>query len=351
MSRHQVHRLTPLINRAWSLWRGPASMARHAERIEILCPEETGTASAVVMDADDWNHVTGFYDGNPVQLEQARIRGGTRVHRPTVRYHFRDVLASPSGFHVLGATFAGAGGYYAEALKARNLVSRPQGFYASNAVASRYFGHWLLDALGTALLRSPAEDLYLWSDPGWLHAPAYLDLLGLNRLEQPFVHFERMTYCDDVGQNAHRRSRLMALRSRLNQRRGRNEGGMVYLRRGQTGQLRAIVNEDDLVQTLIAAGFVVVDVRQPLNEILDATSGARLTLSMEGSQCAHLMLSAAIGAGHVIINPSDRFNNVFADYLPAFGDRMGTIVARRSEAGYVVDIPRLMGLLERVDST
>lgn len=348
MSGHLIHRLTPLMNRAWSKWRPPMEMARLAERVEVLCGEEAGRGVGVIMDAGDWDHVTGFYKENSIHLERDRVYGGPNLHRPTIRYHFRNVLASPSGFHVRGGSFAGAGGYYAKALTTRDLITRPQGFYASSAVASRYFGHWLLDALGTALLCSPDEDLYLWSDPAWVHAPEYLKLLNIDPVPSPFVHFERMTFCDDVGQNSNRRARLKQLRSRLHEGPAPNRGGLVYLRRGSTGEAREIVNEADLVRALVGLGFVVVDVRQPLSEILAATLGARLTLSMEGSQCAHLMLSAGDGATHVIINPSDRFNNVFADYLPAFGDRMATIVAKRTGAGYSVNITSLMNLLERL---
>ncbi len=331
-----------------SIMRPTPALSALAESVDIICPEEAGWMPGIAMEPESWNSVTGFHDDSSAELERKRVCGGEQIHGATVRYVFKNVLASPFGFHVLGGSYAGLGGGYLSTLKTKKILKRGKGMYASSAVTSRYFGHWLTDALSTSFLKTDDEDLYLWCDPSWGHAEDYLRLLGIDRIEHDFVHFEQMTFFEDVGQNSNRRARLKRLKRLVGSINQLSSDNFVYLRRGGTGEKRLISNEDALTAALVEKGFQVVGVEEPLEKILNVISGAKLTVSMEGSNFAHLMLAARSGAAHIVINPSDRFNNVFSDYLPAFQDRMATVVAKSDEVGYEVDIYKLLILIDKV---
>ena len=50
----------------------------------------------------------------------------------------------------------------------------------------------------------------------------------------------------------------------------------------------------------------------------------------------------------MIINPADRFCNIWSDYLGLLGGRMGTVVAEKDGDGYRVDIPHLLDFADRM---
>lgn len=341
-------RALPIINRVLSALRPNPKLSAFAETVEIICPEEVGHMPGVLMDAADWCLVEGHYEGSSGELERKRVGGGEQVHGATVKYEFKNVLAAPSGFHVLGGTYSGLGGGYMAALRTKEVVRRKKGMYASSYVISKFFGHWLTDGLSTSFLNAEGDDLYLWTDPRWTHAPEYLNLLDIKRIEQDYVHFESLIYYEDIGQNSNRRARLRRLKEQVIRASGSRGGGFVYLRRGRTGVKREISNEQELIAIVVRYGFQVVDVTEPLEKMLAVIGGAKVTISIEGSNFAHLMLASRVGATHIVINPSDGFNNVFADYLPAFGDRMATVVAVRDERGYKVNLNQMIRLLEDI---
>ena len=84
-----------------------------------------------------------------------------------------------------------------------------------------------------------------------------------------------------------------------------------------------------------------------LERILGASADAQVVVSLEGSHSIHGLFAARRGALIVMINPADQFNNLLADLLPGFGQRLGSIVASREGAGYRVDVPRLLKLIDR----
>ena len=203
-----------------------------------------------------------------------------------------------------------------------------------------------MDGLPNTLLKQPEEALYFPIQSSWSHAKGYLDLLEIDRIHHDYVLFESMSFCVDVGQNSNRRQRTKliqdAFRSRLPSGNKR-----VYISRGNTGISRTLSNEMELIAALEGIGFVIVPVTATFEEIIAACAGADVTLSVEGSNMAHVFFVANPDAFHVAINPSDRFNNVFVDYMPSFGARFGTVVAERDGEGYRVNVTQLLELLAK----
>ncbi|MFN3129442.1 glycosyltransferase 61 family protein [Roseibium sp.] len=240
-------------------------------------------------------------------------------------------MASPAGFHVLGGTCSGLHGHYLPPISSI-IPECTSGLYASSCVTSKYFGHWLTDGIPTCLLANEKEILYLWHRKGWSNADQYLQLIGIAASKHQYVYFNELSFVDDIGMTNNRRQRLQSINQAILATRSRlNPNRIVYMRRGQTGINRIILNEDELVSRLISEDFCTVDVDQPLEGILDICAGAKCTVSMEGSHCSHLVMSAAPGAKHFTLNPSDRFNNIFAEYMPAFSGKFATVVVKNKK--------------------
>lgn len=313
----------------------------------IIAPEEKSAAAPVLMESRDRARVIEAQSETTLEREWMRIDGVLDTHQATRKYVFKNVLATPFGFFAGGNGFARFGRPQLRKVLTTDITRVPKGFYASPPICRKYFGHWLCDGLPLTLLALEDEALYLPYNPSWHHAPAYLDLLGITRFPDDYVLFDEMAFCIDVGQNENRRCRLRQTRDSLQAAVTGHGNKLVYLKRGHTGTRRTIVNEDELIATLEAEGFVTVSANAPLPELLGACHGVETLISVEGSHMRHGLLAATEGALHVTLNPADRFNNVFADYMPALGSRLGTIVMERAGPDYRVDIPRVLEFLRR----
>lgn len=314
---------------------------------KVLAPEEKSEIPPVVIASEDRARVTKAQAETAIEREWMRIDGAVALHQATVRYAFKNVLATPFGFFVGGNGFSRFGRPRVEELLTVKIDRVAKGFFATSPICQKYFGHWLLDGLPLTLLAHKEEALFLPYDPHWQHAPAYLDLLGISRIPSNYVFFDEMSYCVDIGQNDNRRDRTRRMRDRLQAAVRGNGNKLVYLERGQTGVSRQIVNESELIAALEQEGFTTVQVDAPLAEIIEACHGASTVISVEGSHMTHGLLAAAEGAMHITLNPCDRFNNVFADYMPSLRSRLGTIVMERVGSGYRVNIDHIMKFLRR----
>lgn len=311
-----------------------------------IAPAEDTVHPPVFFDPSDWDRVTALQPETTPALERDRIAGGLRRHGATMRYLLRDALVTPNGVFTLRDGVYRHGPSPFRAALADPIAAVERGFYAASSVSLRYFGHFANDALPTTLLQTPDEALALPFDPGWSHGHAYLDLLGICPIDEKLVWFRELWFSDDRGMNAHRRARMRSLHRRIQDRIPSSPNVGVFLRRGDSGAARLLVNEDQVADRLAGLGYAICDVTDPLPDLLGTLAGARVVVTMEGSQWVHAHYGAAIGALIVIVNPADRFNNIAADMAPALDQRIATIVAPRDGGGYRVDPDRLIALIQ-----
>lgn len=341
-------RLRPPLARVTKALRGARPLDRVALHSETVAPAETASMPPVIMDDAARARVTAAQPETTLAREWQRIDGYTATHDATVRHVLRDVLATPWGFFTGGGAYRQFGHPPLRALASLPIRHEPRGFYATAPICTKYFGHWLLDGLPSTLLARPGEALYFPHAPGWHHAAEYLRLLDIAPLPDTLVHFDEMTVCDDIGQNADRRARQAEIQRRLQHAVPSAGHSKVHIVRGATGARRRLANEEDLARALAAEGFAVVHASEPLETLLSACAMARTVVSVEGSHAMHALFPAARGALHVTLNPADRFNNLFADYMPGLGARLATTVIDRDGADYRVDIAGLMDFLGRI---
>ena len=129
----------------------------------------------------------------------------------------------------------------------------------------------------------------------------------------------------------------------------RDSDTYVYLKRGQTGVVRTIRNEDEIIDTLVKRGFQVVDITSDsLDSIIQTLLNAKIVVSLEGSHLAHWIYTAPDNGGLLVLQPPDRFIALQRAYAECLGIRYAFVVGEIAEAGYhfpPADILRTVDLL------
>lgn len=329
-------------SRSWA-----SELQRQAIDIEEIWPAETAGLPPVTMLEGDWDRITAVQEETSWEAERLRIAGGMHEHQATMRYTLRNVLATPWGFYTVSQAFYRSGKVDLGQLLGKPVAHHEKGYFGTPVIGMKYFGHWLRDGLPCSLLRRPEEALYFPADPSWHHAQQYCALLEIDRLSAPLVFFDEMSVCTDFGQNQHRHARMRQIQETLHAKLPKGAAQGVFIKRGKTGAARVLLNEDEVATALAARGFNICSASDDLQTILAACAHVETVVTVEGSHWAHAFFAARRGAAHVTLNPSDRFNNLFAAYVPALGQRLATLVIVRQGAGYVVDIARLDHLIEQ----
>ena len=344
-----MRRYHPFTSAILSRALGHRTLRAAASRVTEIAPAETSWMPGILMLDEDRAAVTAAQHETTLAHEWERVAGYLGTHRATLRFELRNALVTPKGVFTARDAF-----HRAARPSLGDLLSGPDcvvdaGCYPSTGITNRYFGHWACDALATAYLRGEGETLTLRAPPEWSHAEAYLRLLGIDAAQGTTL-FRRLSLYDDVGMNANRRARLARLKHDIRKHLPTGPRRRIFLSRGSSGVARTLSNQREVAARLSAEGFEVLDLAQPLDELLGALVNATTVVSMEGSHCAHAILAAPRDWSLVIINPADRFNNLYADYMPALGGRLATMVAERDGDGYRADTDRLMRLIERAEA-
>lgn len=342
------HRFLPIYNAFRRKLSSVPTMDDVCDSKEIICEAEQSYVPGVSIDDHCRGLITEAIKVGNLEVEQRRIDGYMGNHQATIKYKFSNVLATPNGFHVLGTTFLGNGKDYLGPLLPKKIPVIEKGFYATSFVTTTFFGHWLTDGVPGSLLKQPDETLYLWSPASWHHASDYLKALGIERINAKYVFFKTMSFCNDIGMNTNRRNRINQIKKALQPINKEKGAKRVYLSRGRSGALRTLINEDELIEVLSRLGFRIVSVYDTFDDIIASCAGADLTVSLEGSNTAHLTMSSCFGADHVIINPADKFGAIFVDYTLATGDKIHSIVAPKDGNEYRVDVPRLVSVIKKI---
>lgn len=325
-----------------------SELQRQAIDIEEVWPAETAELPPVTMLEGDWDRITAVQEETSWEAERLRSAGGLHEHQATMRYTLSNVLATPWGFYTSDQAFYRSGKVNLAQLLGMPVVHHEKGYFGTPVIGMKYFGHWLRDGLPCSLLRRPGEALYFPVNPSWHHAQQYCALLGVDRLAAPLVFFDEMSVCTDFGQNQHRQGRMRQIQKALHAKLPTGTARGVFIKRGKTGAARVLLNEDEVADALAAQGFNICTAADDLQTILEACAHVEIVVTVEGSHWAHAFFAARQGATHVTLNPSDRFNNQYAAYMPALEQRLATLVMTRQDNGYVADIARLNGLLEHL---
>ncbi len=344
-------RLRPYFNKAATYVAGRATMDALAASVENLeAAEEEWCPPAVFLDGE-LDKVVAAQGETSLKAEFARVNGRWATHKPLRRYELHDVLVYPSGFSLRGGTFVRYGPLPHKALLAGPVHRLGEAVFCADQPTMRYFGHWLMEACCTALLRRGEEALILPTPENWSHCRDYVRIFDFDPAPGEIFHVDKLSWYVDYMQGRSHRARYAELRRRVTARFAGADGAgrRFFLRRSAGGARRDLANEEHVLTRLRSAGFEVLDLEhEALDAVMERAVGADMIVTMEGSNQAHATMLLRDGGVLLAIQPADRFNNVYRERTHAMGLEYGFVVAPRDpETGdYYLDTDVLLRTID-----
>lgn len=332
-----------------------------------MCPAETRVSPSASYVADDLRKVVAVHSDTTLDSELNRIRGKLREHPATMAYGLRDVVL------IHGSLYSGA-------MKHRLVRSRrhfigpdvpkvaEEAVIACTLYGSIYFGHWMTDDL-TLHLAAESMGLPVTVERKlYDHESEYCRFFGVAQNWMSSGLFKTLVILDDVGQNRYKRQRYQELRARIRASAAFSPtvngptsgpisaagkgGSRVYVRRGAKAASTnlTMINANEVEAFLASQGFAIVDTdHDPAWRIAEKMLEARLVVGIEGSQMAHALWSIREGGGVCMLQPPQRFNNVFKEYTDCLDLKYGFAVGDSAPGGFRINISALERVLELMD--
>lgn len=336
-------------NVLWSKLGMAKSLQAAADHIEIIEPELTETAPALHILPDMLDRVSGDVAGvTTAEKELATARATHFIHAPVKRYLLSDCFIHRGGVEYRGGRII-KNSEFRNKLSMEPISRMEKATYCMSHNSHMYFGHWLRDACATAMLCADQEEVILDERPDWPDVAHYADFFGLKLRSPGAIRVAELDIYSDFAQGASKRRRYSMLRARLRQAFDDmpQRGSMLYLRRGQTGSRRVIVNEDLICEVLVKEGFEIVDLAtESFEERCRKLAAADLVVSVEGSHANHAFFALRPGATFISIIPCDRFVMIQRGISNAFGLNYGCVVVNKADGGYFLEISELLRTLE-----
>lgn len=325
-----------------------------ADRIETIEEQSTERRPGAIFLAAEFEKIMAVQHETTWDAEKRRISESQVTHKPLVRYEFSDALVFHYGCSVKGLSFFQYGPVPVKILLREPMATLNKAHYAMPSVAAPYFGHWLIDAVPSALLTEEDEDLILPTPDHWPHAKAYVRLFELHPHTRSLYRVNKLAVYHDISQSRSKVRRYREMRRRIRKNittdGAAKKNERIYLRRGTTGTSRTIANEDELIRRLGEHGFTVVDVAaSALDEIMSAAIDAEICVTIEGSHQDHALMFLRENGALVAIQPSNRFNCVAIDRTHPIGLHYGFVVADSADDGFLVDCASLLATLDLVE--
>lgn len=344
-------RLLPLVNQCLKLAGRTRDFQSLAADVAIMEPEETVSAIPAYFLKNQLEKVTATVHGFSTLADVIALATATKTtHAPVIRYTFKNCLVHGAGVEVLGSSFR------KKKLQSFNFLTDrltvlPRAVYCMSSVSHQFFGHWIRDACPQALLAQSGEAILMDVRPDWPHATDYVKAFSLAPMTGSLYHVETLTLYQDHAQGSSKKARINELRQRMARAfpRRSTSSQAVYFRRGQSGVVRAVVNEDEITSGLSRKGFDVFDIENSsVAEIYERTQGARVVVTMEGSHINHLYLSLSPGATLIVLVPADRFVMLHRGLAQANDHKFGFVVVDPIDGGYQVNMNDLNATLDMI---
>ena len=339
--------LLPGLSRARAKLRRSPPLLDLALEMRELEPASSVPCEPAIALPGELDRVVTFLGGAEAQVP--RLLADVREEGPTLSYRLPDALLADFTVYC-GQSFEVLRG----GRKRPVLVGSPDEFDEAQLCATSctetYFGHFIRDALPLELLagRRNLTALAFKREP-WLHEPGYRALVGLEPRRTSFARVRNLWVTDERALNSGWTERYRELRERVRSGSKPNGGTHIFLCRGMLGTARHLINEDELVERLHAAGFRIVspETMQP-GELAAALGSAKVVACVEGSAQQHAFIAMPAGAALLSIQPPQRFNSVGKIIADAIGARFAYAVAEPAGGGFSIDPDRVLRTLDLI---
>lgn len=348
---------TPFL--AWGMRRLIAGRAPDmndmATRSWEICPAEAHTCPPAIHLPDALDRVTALSPWRDWQTERRFIEGSVIEHAATRAHLIEDVDIAGAYLYRGAARMQAGFGAQQVLRRGRGATQRlAEAHLVSNWAGSQYFGIFLRAVLPMELLPEDGAPAISVVTKPYEHEEGYREVLSMPRPScVTAARVKRLTLYTDFGQNASKAARYAELRARLRRTLGTpapdTRPAGVYLKRGNTGERRHLVNEAQIEAALTALGFDIVepaalDARTIAQRLLDAP----VVVSVEGSHLAHAIYPIAENGALVVLQPPDRFAMAFKEFTDRANLRFAFTVGHPAPDGFSVGIDDLKQTLDMV---
>ncbi len=347
MLRRGIHRL--LAGR-------PVDIREVASRNWTLCPNEAALSPPAIHLPGAMDKIIALSPWRSQAVEQGLVQGGPSEHGASTGHLLEDVdLVGP-------CLYAGAAksrpGFGAEPRVLRGLGPR-QDLWDAHLITSNsgshFFGTLMLDDFPLALLPEETDSCITMMSQPYEHEAGYRQLFGLPAANHVVRgRLRRLVIYTDFGQNSLKEKRYRRLRERLRKTlatNGASPAPGIYIRRGNTGERRILVNEGAIEQALNERGFRIIDFTcMDAETIARESLDARIVVGVEGSHLSHGIFTAHDEATFLVLQPPQRFAMAYKEYTDRMDMRFAFLVGDRHPEGFTVSIDELQRLLDIVEN-
>ncbi len=322
-----------------------------AHRIDEICPAETIFGPAGLCLPGQLDRIEAAAFGLDVKTEIAQFCGAPKLTLPTRRIELHNVLIDGYSLFSGGRTLCMRTDENAKSPDIEMIELADAGL-RSSFLGCWFFGHWLRDDCATHELASDVGPVVGIQTPFWQDMNDYLDLFGQQSNTARQARVSRLVMFDDIHQGRDKARRFRLLRKRVSQSIVAEQSDhIVYLRRGGTASARGITNESEVAAALESRGVMIVSAEQmSIKSMLAKILGARMIISIEGSQISHALYSLREGGSVLAIQPPDRFFNSHMDWLRVLDMHYGIVVGQGLGGQFHVDINELLHTIDLMDA-
>jgi hypothetical protein len=344
-------KFTPLkrrILRGMQFWHNP-SYKDISEKSWILAPppKTPKSFSAIYLDNQLDKIISVPANGSRI-LEYARIKGEWKEFRPTIAYLLRSPLLAN------GCLYKGSMKMPLLKQKERMILFGDCDFLdtailSSSYVSNVYFCHFIQDELPLILSGQKLGEPITPLRKAYDHEPAYRDFCGLHTRQLTSAKFNELLVIDDISWNDDKVERYEMLRAHIKNLIPASKPVGAFFRRGSSGSLRLLVNEPEVAVFLEKRGFVILDPQNSSAKvIMEKSMGAQIVAGVEGSQLAPGLLSVKDHGTVLVLQPPNRFNNIYKVVTDALEMSYSFVVGSPADKGFKIDINELGKTLDLI---
>jgi hypothetical protein len=321
---------------------GPGTLAGVANDVETICPLEESEARKTIYLPGQIDRITGASVFATVESQIKQVTERVATHAPTLAYHLSGATLYNGNLYCRNFKLP-----VADNSRTNSFVHLASAALASSHIGSQFFGHWLRDDCSRYLLAENYGKPLTLDHADYGHARTYAEIFGQDWTPTTGATIDHLVVFQDYAQNSNKKKRYEALRRAIRDNISPADTPFVYLCRGNTGQLRTVVNEHGLVDELVRRGFTVADVgTDDIKDIMAKIAGAKFVISIEGSHVNHCCMSLSEGSALLLLQPSDRFSANFKGWTQAINIKSGFVVGPKSGSGYHFETDEILKTME-----
>jgi hypothetical protein len=321
-----------------------------AHRIDEICPATAVSGPPGICLPGQLDRIEEAAFGLDVKTEIAQFSGAPKVTLAARRIELHNVYIDGYSLHCQGRTLCMRTDGQAD-IPDTDIIELQDAGLRSSFLGCWFFGHWLRDDCATHELAHDFGPVLGIQTPFWPDKQDYLTLFQQEVLTARQAYVSKLVMFDDIHQGLDKAVRFEILRKKIRQSViPEHSNHLVYLRRGGTASARSISNESQVAEALEQRGVIIVSAEQmSIPDMVAKLLGARMIISIEGSQISHALYTLNDGGSVLAIQPPDRFFNSHMDWLRVLNMHYGIVVGQGLGGQFHIDVNELLRTIDLMD--